>query len=72
MNLDNDKSEKVTWIEDLWFREFVYMLSYTKNFYQKENFNNWVNSVTEQIEYLNNYSNKSWEIEDLANLITYN
>ena len=61
-------SEKVTWEEDLWFKEYVNELEFTKGFYQIKYFNNWVTKTEKQIREL---KEQSWNIEKLRKTIKY-
>jgi hypothetical protein len=60
--------EKVTWEEDLWFREYVHELEFTKGFYQIKYFNNWI-AKTEKL--IVEIKEQTWDIEKFNNMIKY-
>jgi hypothetical protein len=60
--------KKVTWEEELWFKEYIHELEYTKGFYQIKYFKNWIAETEKQIKEL---KVQTWDIEKLKSIIKY-
>ncbi len=57
---------KSTWEQDIWFKEYIHELEYTKGFYERMYFNNWEKETSDKI---NRLRNQNWSIEKLKDFI---